>query len=225
MDRGSENGRSGAVPWASVFDPAANVQALTAIQHEGFRAASELVDRFVRIAAAGVSPVEATAPQSEEERAAVFGAVDIQPLIRSWWSMVGQFVPGSAPTSAAGPADDGHGATLDLAAIVADGRVDLDAVPASWASTEIWLVNRSRDDRGKVKLRCGDLLSDRGAVIESSAVTIDPSKVRMPGRSSRGADVTVDVGPDVVPGVYRGTVMAEGFPDLWLPIVVTVGPA
>src|ERR1700722_16222736 len=36
------------LPWASVFDPAANARALSAIQAEGFRAASRIVDRFVR---------------------------------------------------------------------------------------------------------------------------------------------------------------------------------
>ena len=41
------------LPWASVFDSAANMRALSAVQADGFRAASELVDRFVRMAAAG----------------------------------------------------------------------------------------------------------------------------------------------------------------------------
>ena len=36
------------LPWASVFDPAANARALSAIQAEGFRAASRIVDRFAR---------------------------------------------------------------------------------------------------------------------------------------------------------------------------------
>jgi hypothetical protein len=223
VDRADDYGRNGDLPWASVFDPAANMQALTAIQHEGFRAASELVDRFVRIAAAGISPTEAatfTAPQTEAERAEIFGAVDIQPLIRSWFSMMGQFVPGVAGAGAA--THNGHDATFDLADVVADGRVSLEAVSGERASAEVWLVNQGREDRGKIKLRCGDLQSDRGDVIESSAVTIDPQKVKMPARSSRGVDVTVDVGADVAPGLYRGTLLAQGFPDLWLPITVTV---
>ena len=67
-----------------------------------------------------------------------------------------------------------------------------------------------------------DLLSDHGAVIQSSALAVVPSVAPMPGRSSRGVDVTIAVGPDVAPGIYRGTAMAEGFPELWLPIAVTV---
>ena len=48
MDGGGQNGQRHDVPWASVFDPAANLRALTTIQAEGFRAASEIVDRVVR---------------------------------------------------------------------------------------------------------------------------------------------------------------------------------
>jgi hypothetical protein len=224
VDRAGENGRNGAVPWASVFDPAANVRALTAIQHEGFRAASDLVDRFIRIAAAGIAPPDSqttTEQPQEDARAAMFGAIDMEPVIRSWWSMMGQFT--GAP--AAGGTDHGHDATLDFAQVVADGQLRLETEPSGSATAEIWLLNHGRDDRGDVVLRCGELLSDRGAVIDSSAVIIEPSVLPMPGRSSRGVDVSVAVGAEVVPGVYRGTVVAQGFPDLWLPIAVTVRSA
>ena len=38
------------------------MRALSAVQADGFRAASELVDRFVRIAAAGLNGNETSAP-------------------------------------------------------------------------------------------------------------------------------------------------------------------
>ena len=44
----NDDGTIDDLPWASVFDPAANARALSAIQAEGFRAASRIVDRFVR---------------------------------------------------------------------------------------------------------------------------------------------------------------------------------
>lgn len=48
-DRGfNGDGTIDDLPWASVFDPAANARALSAIQAEGFRAASRIVNRFVR---------------------------------------------------------------------------------------------------------------------------------------------------------------------------------
>ena len=51
MDRGlSDDGSIGDLPWTAVFDPVANARALSAIQAEGFRAATRLVDRFVTIA-------------------------------------------------------------------------------------------------------------------------------------------------------------------------------
>ena len=49
---GGELGDDGVIsdlPWASVFDPANNMRALGEIQARGFRAATELVDRFVRM--------------------------------------------------------------------------------------------------------------------------------------------------------------------------------
>lgn len=53
------------LPWASVFDPAANARALSAIQAEGFRAASRIVDRFVRAVEpkANEGPPTTTAPR------------------------------------------------------------------------------------------------------------------------------------------------------------------
>jgi hypothetical protein len=140
-------------------------------------------------------------------------------MIRSWWSMAGQFVGGG---QAAGRGEGGHDATLDLTDVVADGRLVLDVAVSESATAEVWLVNRGRTDLGDVRLRCSDLLSDHGAIIESSALTVVPSVVPMPGRSSRGVDVTIAVGLDAAPGIYRGTAMAEGYPELWLPIAVTV---
>ena len=99
MDGGGHNGQRPDVPWASVFDPAANLRALTTIQAEGFRAASEIVDRVVRMAAQRPDGTERSArqatPMSAEQRADLLGATDVEPLIRSWWAMVGQFLMGT----------------------------------------------------------------------------------------------------------------------------------
>ena len=51
------------LPWASVFDPANNVRALGAIQDRGFRAATDVVSRFVRMTDRGLGAV--SAPTSE----------------------------------------------------------------------------------------------------------------------------------------------------------------
>jgi hypothetical protein len=52
------------LPWASVFDAAANARALSAIQAEGFRAASRIVDQFVRAVGSSTNG-EATATPAD----------------------------------------------------------------------------------------------------------------------------------------------------------------
>ena len=232
MDRGNRDGNINELPWASVFDPAANARALSAIQAEGFRAASELVDRFVRIAATGVGgnarsdarsdgrSTPSAASLTQDQRADLFGATDIEPLIRSWWSMVGQFLLGSVPRATDAPAADP--ATLDFSNSEAQGRLDLDATVPGTTTAEVWLHNRAAKDLGEVALRCSDLLAHDGGVMESGAVTFIPAAVPMPGRSSRGIELKIEVPQEVQPGLYRGTLLVEGHPELWLPVVLTV---
>lgn len=72
-------------------------------------------------------------------------------------------------------------------------------------------------------LRCSDLLAADGGTIEAAAVSIDPRVIPVPARSSRGVDVTVRVADGVPPGCYRGTLLAQRHPQLWLPLAVQVG--
>ena len=223
MDRGIGDGSINDLPWASVFDPAANARALSAIQADGFRAASELVDRFVRAATTSLNGSErlttTAAPLTHEQRADLFGATDIEPLIRSWWSLIGQFLLGSArvPDSAlAKPA------TLDLANAEAEGALDLEATVPGAAAAEVWLHNRGAEDLGQIQLRCSELLGHDGRLISSGVVTFNPAAVSMPGRSSRGIELKIDVPQGALPGLYRGTLLAEGHPNLWLSVVLTV---
>lgn len=222
MDRGDGGGSINDLPWASVFDPAANARALSAIQAEGFRAASALVDRFVRIATTGVSRngQEPTAAPTNQQPADLFGATDIEPLIRSWWSMVGQFLLGPAPRMP--DSVSAEPATLDFSNASAEGRLDLASTAPGVATAEVWLHNRTAADLGQLQLRCSDLLAHDGSVVESAAVTFDPVAVAMPGRSSRGIELKIAVPQGVQPGIYRGTLLAEGHPSLWLPVVLTV---
>jgi hypothetical protein len=222
VDRGNGDGSIGDMPWASVFDPAANARALSAIQAEGFRAASALVDRFVRIATTGVSGngQPPTSALTNGDRGDLFGAADIEPLIRSWWSMAGQFLLGATPSVA--DSASAEPATLDFSAAAAEGRLDLAASTPGVATAEVWLHNRGPADLGQVQLRCSDLLAHDGSVVASGAVRFDPDSVALPGRSSRGIELRIEVPHGVAPGIYRGTVLAEGHPSLWLPVVLTV---
>lgn len=226
MDGGND-GEIHDAPWASIFDPAANVRALTAVQAEGFRAASELVDRFVRMVATrpdgGAAATRQSSPLSDEQRADFLGATDIEPLIRSWWAMAGQFLVGGAPqtqapTAAISPA-------LDFTGAAVTGRVEFETTAGESATAEVWLHNSADIDVGRIRLRCSELMADDGSVIEAAACRIHPKAIPVPGRSSRGVGITVKVTKKTKPGLYRGTILVEGRPQLWLPLALAVRPA
>lgn len=223
---GGNNGDMHDVPWASIFDPAANVRAFTAVQAEGFRAASELVDRFVRMVATrpdgSAATVRQPAPMSNEQRADFLGATDVEPLIRSWWAMAGQFLMGGAPQTSSHA--EAVSPTLDFTGSGSTGRLEFEAEVGDAATTEVWLHNAAEQDLGRIRLRCSDLMADDGSVIPAAAIQLDPKVVPVPGRSSRGVKVTVKLATNVEPGLYRGTVLVEGRPELWLPVALTVRP-
>ena len=227
------------LPWASVFDPAANARALSAIQSEGFRAASRIVDRFVRavgsdggsgfegqtttpLSDAGVNNGHVAADRNGATNgtdAGASGVQELERLTRAWWSMVGQLLLRSMPATARAGS---HVVSLDVNNADSKGAVNLEAAVGGSAGAEVWLHNRGPDDRADVRLQCSDLLSHEGNLICADAVSLDTAVVPMPRRSSRGVAVTIDVAPDVLPGIYRGTLLASGHPDLWLPVVLTV---
>jgi hypothetical protein len=213
------------LPWASVFDPAANARALSAIQAEGFRAASRIVDRFARAVGSagngqtnGHPAVDPNGAASGDGGAAA-GVRELERLTRAWWSTVGQFLLRSMPVTAQA---NGHPVSLDVNNADSKGAVQLEAAVSGSASTEVWLHNRGPGDRADVRLQCSDLLSHEGNVIRADAVLIDTAVVPMPRRSSRGVVISIDLAPEVSPGIYRGTLLASGHPDLWLPVVLTV---
>ena len=224
MDRGTGDGSINDLPWASVFDPAANARALSAIQAEGFRAASEVVDRFARIAGTGLNAKDRSAtsagPLTNDQRADLFGATDIEPLIRSWWVMIGQFLLGVIPGGADTVSSDV--VSLDISNDAVNGRIELRAAVSGVATAEVWLHNRGTADQGQIRLRCSDLLADDGSTITAGVVVFNPTIVPMPPRSSRGIDAEIKVPQGAEPGVYRGTLLVEGHPELWLPVVLTV---
>jgi len=221
VDNGAgDNGSIDDLPWASVFDPAANARALSAIQAEGFRAASQIVDRFARIAGAADGADGDPASSSARANGSNAGRTvisDLEQITRSWWSLVGQTLLRSAPAAAA----QGGTSTLDLANAEASGQVTLEADGTGLASGEVWLHNRGPEDYGRVPLRCSDLLSHDGHLISSAAVEFDPDVAEMRARSSRGVAVTVHV-EHVRSDLYRGTLLAVGHPNLWLPVVLIV---
>ncbi len=221
--RAGGDGVNNDLPWSSVFDPAANMRALSAIQADGFRAASQLVDRFVRMTAAGLTGSESSAPPANGEPADRYGATGLEPFVTSGWAMVDQFLHISSPRRERGSAE-ADPATLDLATAQATGRLQLDTMAPGAATAEVWLHNRGPVDMGKVALRCSDLLSHDGSVIAARLMRFEPDIAPMPARSSRGVTVEVDIDEHVAPGCYRGMLVVDGHPDVWLPIELVVKP-
>lgn len=211
------------LPWSSVFDPAANMRALSAIQADGLRAASELVDRFVRMAAAGLSESEPAAPTAKGDPADLYGATGLEPFVASWWAVVDQLLRVSSPRRTT-DTDAAEKATLDFVAAQATGQLQLCAFAPGAATAEVWLHNRGPVDIGKVALRCSDLLSHDGTFVAARLMRFEPDIVPMPARSSRGVTVEVDIEEHVAPGSYRGMLLADGHPDVWLPIELVIKP-
>lgn len=223
MNRGvGDDGSLADLPWTAVFDPAANARALSAIQAQGFRAASQLVDRFVQIADsatnAGGNGQAATAEAPAEASVGPTSLPEGDAIMSSWWSLFGRMLRSMPGVTAA----RGGAASFDVGNENSSGLVHLHADGPGPVSTEVWLHNTGADDCGEVALRCSDLLAHDGRTIPAASVRFEPDRVPMPARSSRGLGVHVTVAETDPPGRYRGTLLASGHPDLWLPVLLTV---
>lgn len=221
-----DNGNFADLFFSSILDPEANARRLTAIQAEGLRAASELVDRFIRIAnpegsGNGYSKKTSVNQNGEENNGETANGAIIEPLLRSWMTMTEQFLRGSSQLSDGAPEGP---ATLDLEKAEAQGALDLTCRSPGVARSEVWLHNRGLGNLGEVRLRCTELLAHDGHVISSAAIEFEPETVPMPGRSSRGVSIKVLVNQEVPPAKYCGTLLAEGYPDLAIPVAVIVEP-
>ena len=125
MDRGfTDDGSISNLPWMAVFDPVANARVLSAIQAQGFRAATQLVDRFVKIAESSTNGAQAAAATVRTDPSAIgLPPQDVDPILTTWWSLFGRLLrsmPGAGALR-------GDGATFDLANDTASGGVHLDA--------------------------------------------------------------------------------------------------
>lgn len=215
------------IPWASVFDPALNIRALGEIQARGFRAATEVVNRFIRPAdAKSVTDSVNTTRAAGDEAPRPSGdhqtppPPDVDRVLQLWQRLAAQAV--ESLRGVAQPRSEV--ASVDIHQATSSGAVSFVASEPGAVSTEVWLHNRGADDLGKVRLRCSDLLAHDGVVIESALVRFEPDTVPMVARCSRGVTVEIDVPDDTAAGNYRGTMLADGHPDIWLPVVLRVLP-
>ena len=220
VSRDFGDGAVGEAPWASVFDPEANLRAVGEVQARGFRAASEVVDRFVRLAsktnAANAGQSSSEVEQNGNKQTSEALGLGVDGFVGSWESLMGRLV--QSLRGSPGP----RFPTLDLTMTESYGVLSLSAVPGGRACSEVWLHNGGPKDLGEVKLRCSDLLRHDGGVVAAHSVRFEPDVVAMPARSSRGVCVEVDVAEVLPAGVYRGTLLAHGHPDVWLPVLLDV---
>jgi len=216
-----DDGTISGIPWAAAFDPSVNIRALGEIQARGFRAASDVVDRFVRLGKSKADSEDAPVTPSEPEQSQSGDAPafpDVDQVLGAWQKLLGQ-VTGSLRGVANGNA---RVPTFDLMTNSASGRVLLETPEPGAVSTEVWLHNGGPEDLGKLRLRCSDLMAHDGAVIGAEMVRFEPDIVPMVARSSRGVTMEVDVPNDTVAGCYRGTLLADGHPDVWLSVELNV---
>ncbi len=210
------------VPWALLFDPAVNVRALGEIQARGFRAAADLVDRFVRVAepSARSGRRNTTGPELGDPASETLSSTmnpDINRLVESWRTIASQLAD-----SLRGGGPPEPRAMFDLAGGRSGSSVTIKATQPGPVSTEVWLQNEGPTDLSAIVIRCSDLLSHDGDVIDSGRIALDPQTVPMPPRCSRGICVRIEVDEHVADGVYRGTLLIGGHLDNWLPVVLTV---
>jgi len=210
---GNHHGAGAELPWASVFDARANIRALSAVQAVGVRAAGALVDRFLTAAGAGFGAGPQPAPPlSAGRRADLFGATDLEPLIRSWWTLLGQFLLGGEPRGA-----PGGGPRIDLATAHCAGTVTIDGS----APAQLWLHNSGGTDIGPVALHCSPLQAADGSVLPAPVAV--PGRPVVPAGARRLVEVELDAAAVTAPpGVYRGVLQIEGHPEVWLPVARTV---
>jgi hypothetical protein len=201
------NGRRHSSP---LFDPVAGMRAMAEIQADGLRAASELLERMLEPDQHAAPP-----PARPLER-------DYAALVDAWAELLQRIAAGLArpPESGAVTIPVDSGGVGPPVRLTFEG-----AQPLESATTEIWLHNGTSAPVGPLVLRCGELTAPDGTVLDDAQVRFDPGEVApLPPRSSRGILVSLAASGPLRPGIYRGTIQADGSPGLWLPVEAAVEP-
>jgi hypothetical protein len=190
------------------FDPVAGMRAMADIQADGLRAASQLLERMVGHDRDGPGP-RATSPER-----------DYTALVDTWADFLQRIAAGLAqpvqPGTVTIPVDSGAvGPPLRLAVNESES--------AQGAVAEVWLHNGTSSAFGPLALRCGQLTAPDGTVLDGAHVGFEPAEVELlPPRSSRAVSVSLAPTGSLRPGVYRGTIQADGAPKVWLPFEVAI---
>lgn len=204
------SGRKRSIP---PFDPVAGMRAAADIQADGLRAASELLERMLG------SDRESTGPRSRSP------ALDYTALVDAWAELLQRIAAGLAqPAQTAQPGT--VTISVDSSGVGPPVRLTLEeSENGGSAVAEVWLHNGTLSAVGPLALRCGQLTASDGTVFDGARVHFEPGEVEpLPPRSSRAVLVSLTATGSPRPGIYRGTIQADGAPRLWLPFEVAIGP-
>jgi hypothetical protein len=210
MGNTQPDGASGRKRSTPLFDPVAGMRAVADIQAEGLRAASELLERML-----GSEP-EGPGPRSRSPEG------DYTALVDAWADLLGRIAAGLAQPVPSGAVT----IPVDASGVGPLVRLALDeSASAEGAVVEVWLHNGTSSPVGPLALRCGQLTASGGAVLDGAHVRFEPGEVELlPPRSSRAVLVSLAGTGSLRPGIYRGTIQADGAPKLWLPFEVAIDP-
>jgi len=180
------------------------------IQAEGLRAASELLERML-----GRDP-EDPGPRSGSAEP------DSTALVHTWADLLQRIAAGLAQPVQSGAVT----IPVDSSGVGPPVRLALEESQSTeGVVAEVWLHNGTASAVGPLALRCGPLTASDGTVLKGAHVGFEPDQVEhLPPRSSRAVLVSLAATGSLRPGIYRGTIQAEGAPRLWLPFEVSIDP-
>lgn len=202
------------------FGPFESLRALTDLQMQGIRAASQVAERFTRLldgdfpnpwaptAAAGNGEAPVDGAVVGEVRANMARLADLYADI--FQRMFDSYADLLERQARRGP-------QLDAGATIA---VQLNGAPGDQITGDIWLHDY-REELGPVTLRPTSLTHADGTSIPSSAISVSPSVITEPdptGTSRIRMAVATDANASL--GKYHGFVLAEELPDEALQVVV-----
>jgi len=205
-------------PWATAFDPVANMRALADVQVRSARAAGELIERLIARVdgdpTTNGSPTAAPGPAPSP-------TVGMQQLVDLWSQMAKSVLESVGQLGQAG-LQTPQGPGLDVGAAGPAAAVTVTA----GVSAAVWLHNSSHSDVDDVRLHCTELRDHEGRTMPASALCFEPAgAVSLPARSSREVMIVAAAPNGHAPGAYRGAILAAGLPSVWLPVeLVVAGP-
>jgi len=188
------------------------------VRAAGFRAASEVVERFLSTMSVSSAGGETDTPPPGGQRTAFrqlqadfARAVDTNlDLIRKAFDLYAGAVDRLLGADSAG------GAHLTMPPVL----------PGHRASSTLWIHNTTPSAAPALRLHASDLVSHTGDTIRADAFEFEPAEISIaPPGSSVAVAVSLSIDAAVAPGIYRGHVLVTNLPDEYMTVEVeVVGP-